>query len=497
MAIYQTGPIGEGKQYGDLHNEGAAFVIAINGECFEISPHLWQQNQQQKDLLLRYFALPLKQNEQILWLGVDSLTNLAAFETFSFLTGKIIEPVLLDNQHLKQHLQYLTPQISMIEEAAPTVTYHSDELSQIHEKNDEPVIHLLNQIFENALKYKASDIHLEPQAQGLRVRFRIDGVLQPQPNIHKTFTNRIISRLKLLAKLDISETRLPQDGRFHFKTTFSDILDFRLSTLPTNLGEKAVLRLQQNKPVQLSFAELGMTKSQQMQFQQALSQPQGLILVTGPTGSGKSISLYTALQWLNKQDKHIMTAEDPIEIELDGIIQTQINPQIGLDFSRLLRTFLRQDPDIIMLGEIRDEESAAMALRAAQTGHLVLSTLHTNDAISAISRLQQLGIRQHEIDSCLLLVIAQRLVRKLCTKCKNTRTTCYCYQGYDGRTGVYQFLQPHFAIDTANGTTLSSPQISYKTDFSTLFDSAKQKLNAGITDRAEIERALGQQLETE
>ncbi|MFC2553626.1 MAG: GspE/PulE family protein, partial [Rodentibacter sp.] len=217
-------------------------------------------------------------------------------------------------------------------------------------------------------------------------------------------------------------------------------------------------------------------------FQQALSQPQGLILVTGPTGSGKSISLYTALQWLNTPDKHIMTAEDPIEIELDGIIQSQINPQIGLDFSRLLRSFLRQDPDIIMLGEIRDEESAAMALRAAQTGHLVLSTLHTNDAISAISRLQQLGIKQHEIESSLLLVIAQRLVRKRCRKCRQSSDVpfiqaCDCHQGYHGRIGVYQFL--HWQ------------QNGYQTDFDNLRQSGLEKVKQGVTDEAEIHRVLG------
>ncbi len=327
-------------------------------------------------------------------------------------------------------------------------------------------------------KKNASDIHLETQPSGLLIRLRIDGVLQPQPIISKALASRVISRLKLLAKLDISETRLPQDGRFQFKTTFSDILDFRLSTLPTHWGEKAVLRLQQNKPVQLSFAELGMTQNQQSQFQHALSQPQGLILVTGPTGSGKSISLYTALQWLNTPDKHIMTAEDPVEIELEGIIQTQINPQIGLDFSRLLRTFLRQDPDIIMLGEIRDEESALMALRAAQTGHLVLSTLHTNDAISAISRLQQLGIQSHEIENSLLLVIAQRLVRKRCLKCgQHFSDSCDCHQGYRGRIGVYQFLQ--------------CKNNRYQTDFDSLYQSALEKVKDHITDLDEIQRVLG------
>ena len=209
--------------------------------------------------------------------------------------------------------------------------------------------------------------------------------------------------------------------------------------------------------------------------------------MTGPTGSGKSISLYTALQWLNRPEKHIMTAEDLIEIELNGIIQTQINPQIGLDFSRLLRTFLRQDPDIIMLGEIRDEESAAMALRAAQTGHLVLSTLHTNDAPSAISRLRQLGIQSHEIDSSLLLVIAQRLVRKKCQKCGQfsagfIRTEhCDCHQGYKGRIGIYQFLQPQ----------VEQGIFCYQTDFATLNAAAEEKIQSHITDFTEVQRVLG------
>ena len=462
--------------------ETAKPVQGLNGERFEIEPYLWQQNRQQQHLLLRYLALPLRENERTLWLGVDSLTNLSACETFSFLSGKIVEPVLLATTELKALLQELVPQQNKVEEYPLFYTQSTDTHKE--QKSDEPVIRLLDNIFEHALQQQASDIHLEPQADCLQVRFRIDGVLQPQTPIPLALSNRLISRLKLLAKLDISETRLPQDGRFHFKTTFSDVLDFRLSTLPTHWGEKAVLRLQQNKPVQLAFSELGMNTRQQEIFRHALSQPQGLILVTGPTGSGKSISLYTALQWLNKPEKHIMTAEDPIEIELTGIIQTQINPSIGLDFSRLLRTFLRQDPDVIMLGEIRDEESAAMALRAAQTGHLVLSTLHTNDAPSAISRLLQLGIRQHEIDSSLLLVIAQRLVRKKCQKCGENSTgftphhSCDCHQGYKGRIGVYQLLQP-------------VAEQRYQTDFTTLFAAAAEKIHSNITDLAEVERVLG------
>lgn len=463
-------------------------VTTQNGEIFEISPHLWQQNQQQQSLLLRYFALPLRENDKTLWLGVDSLNNLSACETFAFLRGKLVEPVLLRSVDLKALLQQLSPQLSSEPLQVAETPAHFYSVSQSVEQEsstDEPIIQLLNQIFESALKQNASDIHLEPQRESFQVRFRVDGVLQPQPVLSLSLANRVISRLKLLAKLDISETRLPQDGRFQFKTLFADVLDFRLSTLATHWGEKAVLRLQQNKPIHFSFAELGMTPTQQAYMEKVLSQPQGLILVTGPTGSGKSISLYTALDWLNSAEKHILTAEDPIEIEVEGIMQTQVNHQIGLDFSRLLRTFLRQDPDVIMLGEIRDEESAAMALRAAQTGHLVLSTLHTNDAESAISRLQQLGIKSHEIENSLLLVIAQRLVRKTCQKCggqSRFSASCSCYQGYAGRIGVYQFLYP----------TKVEQQLSYQLDFPSLLASAQEKVRLGMTDQAEVQRVLGQ-----
>lgn len=454
-------------------------ITAKNGDIFQISLELWQKNKQQANLLLRYFALPLKETDNNLWLGVDALNNLNACEMFSFLSGKIVEPVLLDTVQLKQYLQQLNP--LQVKERNEAYQITSEEELQNIEDSDEPIICLLNQIFESALRESASDIHLEPQTKQMRVRFRIDGVLKIQPPISLNLASRIITRLKLLAKLDISEMRLPQDGSFHFRTTLSDCLDFRLSTLPTPLGEKAVLRLQKNKPVSLQFEALGMTEQQQILFQQILSQPQGLILVTGPTGSGKSITLYTALSCLNKVEKHILTAEDPIEIELDGIIQSQVNTQIGLDFAKLLRTFLRQDPDIIMLGEIRDEESAAMALRAAQTGHLVLSTLHTNDALSALDRLRQLGIQQYEIDSCLLLVIAQRLVRKLCQECRNKEKNCNCHQGYTGRIGVYQFLRPSIQLD----------HYQYQPDFPTLRDSAMLKVEQEITDLAEVERILG------
>ncbi|TNH09024.1 GspE/PulE family protein [Testudinibacter sp. TR-2022] len=477
-------------------------ITALDGQLFEIEPSLWRRNCHEQSLLLRYFALPLQEDQQRLWLGLDSLDNLNACEVFAFLHDKSVEPVILDNSVLKSALQQLTATVSSSVADQPqdyTQAVYCHDIPAVQEdKRDEPVIQLLETIFEQALAQRASDIHFEPiaqlksqpqlNAQGLQVRFRVDGVLNVNRQVSANFANRLISRVKLLAHLDIAETRLPQDGRFQFTTAFNDVLDFRLSILPTQLGEKAVLRLQQNKPVELAFAELGMTERQQYCFQQALRQPQGLILVTGPTGSGKSISLYTALHSLNQPEKHILTAEDPIEISLPGVVQTQINPAIGLDFKQLLRTFLRQDPDVIMLGEIRDEESAQMAIRAAQTGHLVLSTLHTNDAQAAIGRLQQLGVPEYELASCLLLVIAQRLLRRRCECRQAQQEHCgKCQQGYYGRIGTYQFLQPHFN----NKTRDSLPKAEYRLDFASLYHSGMEKVRSGVTDLAEIQRVLG------
>ncbi len=447
---------------------------------FTISPLLWEKNCADKQLLLRCLAVPLQENEKTLWLAVDDPNNLNALELFTFMTHKQVEPILIASEELKYLLNGLSPETNAI--------YEHHDVSYTYTANDsttldthDPVIQLLEGLFKFCLAKNASDIHIEPQNARLQIRLRIDGVLHVYKTLSTHFSSRLISRIKLLAKLDISESRLPQDGQFTFTTTLSETLDFRVSTLPTAHGEKVVLRLQKNKPTHFDFLALGFTSEQKDKLIQALKQPQGLILVTGPTGSGKSITLYSALQYLNQTDKHILTAEDPIEIEIEGLIQTQVNPAIDLDFSRLLRTFLRQDPDIIMLGEIRDEESAKIALRAAQTGHLVLSTLHTNDALSAVERLNQLGIHDYEIENSLLLVIAQRLVRKVCIQCQGQGCE-QCYQGYKGRVGVYQCL------------TKTAKNFSKQTaclDFESLLASAKQKIEEKHTDLAEVERVFG------
>ncbi|MEG9475852.1 GspE/PulE family protein [Mannheimia indoligenes] len=452
-----------------------------NQEMIEISSEQWQKNCNEKQILLRYLAVPLQETQSQLWLAVDDMQNISACEIFAFIYHKQIEPVLISSDELKFLLNALSPEQSSFQSEIyeDNVAYSLAHSEQI-DRND-PIIQILDNLFKFCLKNNASDIHLEPQKDKLLIRLRIDGVLHIYKTLPQSLSSRLISRIKLLAKLDISETRLPQDGQFHFKTILAETLDFRVSTLPTHLGEKVVLRLQKNKPTNLDFLELGFNQHQKEKLLNALNQPQGLILVTGPTGSGKSITLYSALSHLNTSEKHILTAEDPIEIEIEGIIQTQVNRGINLDFSQLLRTFLRQDPDIIMLGEIRDEESAEIALRAAQTGHLVLSTLHTNDAPSAIERLLQLGIKEFELKNALLLVVAQRLLRRTCTKCGGIGCE-NCYQGYKGRIGVYQLF---------SRSAKNFEKTTACLDFETLAESAKEKLAEGKTNQAEILRVLG------
>ncbi|HDL3874933.1 TPA: Flp pilus assembly complex ATPase component TadA, partial [Mannheimia haemolytica] len=334
-------------------------VTDLNSQRFiEISAEQWQKNCNEKQILLRYLAVPLQETAEQLWLGIDDMQNLNACEIFAFIYHKQIEPVLISSEELKFLLNALSPEQSSpqseIYEENPL--YPFSENTEQPDRND-PIIQILENLFKFCLQQNASDIHLEPQKERLLIRLRIDGVLHIYKSLPSSLSSRLISRVKLLAKLDISETRLPQDGQFHFKTLLAETLDFRVSTLPTHFGEKVVLRLQKNKPTHFDFLDLGFNPTQKANLLNALSQPQGLILVTGPTGSGKSITLYSALSHLNSSEKHILTAEDPIEIEIEGIIQTQVNRGINLDFSQLLRTFLRQDPDIIMLGEIRDEES--------------------------------------------------------------------------------------------------------------------------------------------
>ncbi|BFI59435.1 type II secretion system protein GspE [Yersinia pseudotuberculosis] len=386
-------------------------------------------------------------------------------------------------------------------------------------ESDTPVIQFITQTLSLAIQKRASDIHFEPYQHHYRVRLRIDGVLHEFTPPEAEWAARISSCLKVMAKLNIAERRLPQDGQLTLP--FGDShYSMRIATLPTQYGEKVVLRILQIQQ-QTTLEKLGMTDAALKQLTQALSAPQGLILVTGPTGSGKTITLYCSLARLNQTQRNICSVEDPIEIPVNGINQTQVNSKIGLDFSRILRAILRQDPDVIMVGEIRDNETASIAVNAAQTGHLVLSTLHTNSTAETLIRMAQMGIERHLIASSLKLVIAQRLVRRLCLHCRQAASHPFippahirsgptqhylavgcehCCTGYYGRTGIYEMLSVTPQIQQAilnNASPVKLVQIAQKQEQTALLCSGLALIEKGITTLSEINRVVGFVAETE
>ncbi len=367
------------------------------------------------------------------------------------------------------------------------------------------VIELVDHNLKQAIQRGASDIHWEPFSDHLRIRFRQDGLLHEYGRQALSSSQQITSRLKVLASLDIAEKRLPQDGQFSFLFE-NNTVDCRVSVCPTLYGEKIVIRLLNNEQQHIKIAALGMEQQQQCSFFNAIEQPQGLILITGPTGSGKTVTLYSALDHLNHIDRNISTIEDPVEIKLHGINQVSVNPKISLDFSAALRAFLRQDPDIIMIGEMRDLETAEIAIKAAQTGHLVLSTLHTNSAAESINRLLNMGIPTYQIVNCFQLIIAQRLVRKLCEHCKiavktpppdlaNTKIYSAkqagcdkCHHGYLGRTAIYEMIPFSYKMKQALLTKTSFTEYLKQHAFQDLKMSGIEKVKAGITSLEEIYR---------
>ncbi|OGT47781.1 MAG: hypothetical protein A3F17_06260 [Gammaproteobacteria bacterium RIFCSPHIGHO2_12_FULL_41_15] len=369
---------------------------------------------------------------------------------------------------------------------------------------DSSAIHFINQLLDDAIQNNASDLHLEPTLNKLRIRMRINGKLQQITEQNSSKTQSILSRVKLLANCDLAEQRKPQDGRFQFYSKTKQKRDCRVSCIPTQHGEKIVIRLLASQQQILSIEKLGMNQQQRITFMQAIKKPQGLILVTGPTGSGKTNTLYTALHHLNNIDQNISTIEDPIEIELPGINQVNVNPFVQLNFASALRAFLRQDPDIIMVGEIRDFETADIAIKAAQTGHLVLSTLHTNGAPETLARLINMGIAHHNLMDSLQLIIAQRLIRILCEHCKTpykhaehgtlyASTGCNrCNQGYQGRTGIFELLACNQKLlqELTTHKDKSAREICEAHNMQTFSASAKQKLLAGATSLDEVQEYL-------
>lgn len=482
-----------------------------------------------RELITRYQALPLHSNGQILTLAVADPTHLQVEDEFRFATGLQVELVLADHKALHAAIRRLygrslaTPgtqgkEISQ-DELADLVQISDDEKTTIEDlsQDDSPVSRFINQILLDAVRKGASDIHFEPYESHYRIRLRCDGILveTQQPASH--LSRRLAARIKILSKLDIAERRLPQDGRIKLRLDADTAIDMRVSTLPTLWGEKIVLRLLDSSAANLNIDKLGYNEQQKQLYLAALTKPQGMILMTGPTGSGKTVSLYTGLRILNTEQVNISTAEDPVEINLPGINQVQVQPKIGFGFAQALRSFLRQDPDVVMVGEIRDLETAEIAIKAAQTGHLVLSTLHTNSAAETVIRLANMGIEPFNLASSLSLIIAQRLARRLCPHCKvaimppaalqqqfgllaedavyeaHPSGCTECTNGYSGRVGIYEVMAFHPALADAVMQRASIHQIetiAQQHGMQPLLQSGIEKLRAGITSFSELQRVL-------
>ncbi|EGR2890744.1 type IV-A pilus assembly ATPase PilB [Vibrio parahaemolyticus] len=481
-----------------------------------------------RELITRHNALPLHRTPSTLLLAVADPTNQQAEDDFRFATGLQVELVLADFRELSAAIRRLygrslsheksgLKEINQ-EELASLVDVGADEIDNIEDlsQDESPVSRYINQILLDAVRKGASDIHFEPYEKMYRVRLRCDGILieTQQPPNH--LSRRLSARIKILSKLDIAERRLPQDGRIKLKLNQDTAIDMRVSTLPTLFGEKIVLRLLDSSSASLDIDKLGYSEQQKQLYLEALRRPQGMILMTGPTGSGKTVSLYTGLNILNKSEINISTAEDPVEINLSGINQVQVQPKIGFGFAEALRSFLRQDPDVVMVGEIRDLDTAEIAIKASQTGHLVLSTLHTNSAAETIIRLSNMGVESFNLASSLSLIIAQRLARKLCPYCKQPQehtvqlqhlgiqTTdnifranpdgCNeCTHGYSGRTGIYEVMRFDESLSEAliKGASVHElEKLAIANGMSTLQMSGIEKLKQGITSFSELQRVL-------
>ncbi|WP_231637409.1 type IV-A pilus assembly ATPase PilB [Salinivibrio sp. KP-1] len=484
-----------------------------------------------RDLIQRHQVLPLAQQGQQLLLGVSDPDNQEAVADFRFSTGLNVRLVVLSQPDLDAALRHLYGEdidgthdgmtISDQDLVALTVTDSPQEDSTELQSDQAPISRYIQQILVDAVRKNASDVHFEPFEQHYQIRFRQDGLLHTYAHPPSGVSRRLSTRLKILAQLNIAERRLPQDGRIKLTLTSDHTVDMRVSTLPTVWGEKVVVRLLNNGQQQLTLHDLGLTEWQRRHYQEALDRPQGMILFTGPTGSGKTVSLYSGLKYLNQPERNIATVEDPVEIQLEGVNQVNVNTAIGLDFATALRAFLRQDPDVVMVGEIRDLDTAEIGIKAAQTGHLVLSTLHTNSAAESITRLAHMGIAPYNLASSLSLVVAQRLVRRLCPICKQPHPSgdprlqflanlypsltpstlyqanphgCYqCYQGYQGRTGVYEVLPVTEAIAGAiyrNASAIELTQLAAEEGMWRLPDSGVAKLNQGSTSIQELTRVI-------
>jgi len=477
-------------------------------------------------LITKHNALPLFLRGKVLFVAMSDPTNLDALEEIQFNTGFSTELVLTDEHSLQDCIEKVLEDES---DALDITDIDSEELSDLEvqeEKKDDdagngeddaPIVVFINKILLDAIKKGASDLHFEPYEKSFRIRFRIDGILSEIARPPVSLSSRMAARLKVMSKLDIAERRVPQDGRIKLALSKKKSIDFRVSTLPTMWGEKIVMRILDSSSAMLGIDMLGYEPEQKKIYTEALEQPQGMILVTGPTGSGKTVSLYTGLNILNTQERNISTAEDPVEINLEGINQVQINNRAGLTFPSALRSFLRQDPDIVMVGEIRDLETAEIAIKAAQTGHLVLSTLHTNSAAETLTRLLNMGVPSYNVASSVSIIIAQRLARRLCSQCKTHEELSevqlaeqgfpsdklseiklfkavgceQCTGGYKGRVGIYEVIkisQEISSIIMEGGNSLDIAKQCQIEGYNNLRQSGLIKAMNGMTSLKEINR---------
>ncbi|HBK46854.1 MAG TPA: type IV-A pilus assembly ATPase PilB [Xanthomonadaceae bacterium] len=487
-----------------------------------------------EELLQKHHVLPLFKRGNKLFVGVSNPTQTRALDDIKFHTNLVVEPILVDDDQIRRTLEQWHANNSSLGDALGEgdeggidnldVSAGDEDMGAggdagVDAKGDDtPVVKFVNKVLVDAIRKGASDIHFEPYEEDYRVRFRIDGLLKNVARAPVKLNQRIAARLKVMSQLDIAEKRVPQDGRIKLNLSKTKQIDFRVSTLPTLFGEKIVLRILDGSAAKLGIDKLGYEPEQQKLFLDAIHKPYGMVLVTGPTGSGKTVSLYTALGILNDETRNISTAEDPVEIRLPGVNQVQQNNKRGMTFAAALRSFLRQDPDIIMVGEIRDLETAEIAIKAAQTGHMVLSTLHTNDAPQTIARLMNMGIAPYNITSSVTLVIAQRLARRLCSRCKRPvqlpenallaegftaeqiaqgielyePVGCDdCTEGYKGRTGIYQVMpmtDEIAAIVLEGGNAMQIAEAAQGIGINDLRQSALKKAAQGITSLAEINR---------
>ena len=483
-------------------------------------------------LIHRHRTLPLFKRGNRLFIGVSDPTNLRAQDEIKFHTGLSTETILVEEGALAEAIaKYLDDEevafgqkLASLDDAGledldiQAVDEDGDTPEATETDIDEtPIVRFINKILVDAIQGGASDIHFEPYEKTYRVRFRTDGILKEVTKPPNNLAPRLAARLKVMSKMDISERRVPQDGRIKMKLSKTRSIDFRVNTLPTLYGEKIVLRILDPSSAQMGIDALGYEEDQKKLFLEALHQPQGMILVTGPTGSGKTVSLYTGLNILNSTERNISSAEDPVEINVDGINQVHVNPRVGLTFATALRSFLRQDPDVIMVGEIRDLETAEISVKAAQTGHMVMSTLHTNSAPETINRLLNMGVPAFNVATSVSLVIAQRLARRLCENCAEPANLPIetliaegfreedleiaqimrpvgcdkCNNGYKGRIGIYEVVRitpdlQRIIMEGSNSLILA--KAAKEAGFNTLRDSGLIKAAKGLTSLEEVNR---------